>query len=298
VIKSLSPTALSVYLNSPESFYLTYKSEVRPPRVPQNQAMAVGSAFDAYVKGSLIEKLFGTKGKFEEYFQAQVEPQNRDWALKAGKHCYEEYVKLGSLASLLDDLKKCVGKPRFEFAASTTVRDVPFSGKPDLFYINSEGAHVIFDWKVNGYCSKSGASPNQGYIRLRPAGTAHKDAMVMKVNGMYINVASYLEDVNEDWARQLSIYGWTCGEEVGHEIITCIDQLAWKDGNLRVAEHRTRVRSEFQEGLYKLAAQMWEIVNSDHYFRDLTLEESKLKEEQLQRVGPALKQFDWIKDMM
>src|SRR6185436_14755744 len=128
-------------------------------------------------------------------------------------------------------------------------------GKPDVHFVNNADHTVILDFKVNGYCSKTGASPNAGYLRLRSAGVTnlgmHKNCQPMMHNGMMINIASYLEDQDDDWARQLSIYAWLCGCPVGSDFLVAIDQLACKPNagglpSIRVAEHRTRVSNAFQ----------------------------------------------------
>lgn len=320
-IEYLSPTSLSLWEKNKEEFYLNYLSDNRPPRMPQTRPMSVGSAFDAFAKSFLHENLFG-KGhdpKFElmAIFEAQVEPQNRDWAYEAGKYCFEVYKKSGALADFMLDLQKAVGQPRFELEVrgvidgqregiSKTVGNMVFLGKPDVFYLNSEGAHVTFDWKVSGYCSK--ASPMQGYVRIRESGKdkgCHKNAFVMNVKGVMINVAGYLNDWNKDWARQLSIYAWLCGEEVGSDFIVAIDQLACNADqspvSIRVAQHRTRVKKEFQLEVFRLAQECWDIVHSDHIFRDLPIEESKTRCQMLDGMKQALSgdtpEDQWFRDV-
>jgi hypothetical protein len=85
---------------------------------------------------------------------------------------------------------------------------VPLFGKPDVFFMNAEGAHVVFDWKVNGYCSKSAVSPAPGYKRIRDtwdwregdlsrnSGDAHRDYIPLHHKGVEINGFCYLEQVN------------------------------------------------------------------------------------------------------
>jgi hypothetical protein len=160
-------------------------------------------------------------------------------------------------------------------------------GKPDCYYINKDGHPVILDWKVNGWCGKSNTSPKPGFVKLRHCdGTSpklewHKDAVVGYKNGIKVNLAKRLEDVDVGWAGQLSVYGWLCGEEVGNEFLTCIDQLAcsWTGGfpTVRVAEHRTWVSAKFQHDYLDKAREIWEIIHSNHIFRDLSFEENLLK---------------------
>jgi hypothetical protein len=181
----LSPTSLALFRKDTTEFYLNYLSDNRPPRIPQNQPMSIGSAFDAYVKSYLHTALFGVGNDprygFESLFEAQVEPHNRDWARDHGQYVFNQYKSAGALADLMTELRGAQGEPRFEFEAKGAVNgyrepavkrlgEVVLMGKPDCHFINNQGAHVILDWKVNGYCSPSAHSPKPGYIRMRSAG--------------------------------------------------------------------------------------------------------------------------------
>jgi hypothetical protein len=299
-IEYLSPTSISLFYERLDEFYLNYLSDLRPPKIPQTPAMAAGSAFDAYVKSYLHERLFG-QGNDPKFglialFEAQVEPQNRDVSYNVGKHCFDQYRESGALGDLMLELGNAIGPPRFELQVQGVINgyregvanqfgDMVLLGKPDLFFMNKVGAHCIFDWKVNGYYSDTAPSPMQGFVRLREGRInkgQHKNAQLMIVDGMMINVAQHLEDVNPDWARQLSIYGWLCGEEVGAQFIVGIDQLVCKkqiiaNPSIRIAEHRTRVRKDSQKSIFAAAQHVWDVVHSDHIFRDLTKEQSQEK---------------------
>lgn len=310
----LSPSSISLFKKDPDQFYLRYLSDHRPPDDVQTQPMSVGSAFDAYVKSFLHEKLFGKgndpKFDFEAIFEAQVQSQHRDFARIAGKDCFDQYLKCGALADLMLELNNAIGKPKFEFEIRGVVggmrefisgivgnedrgdiNPVVLLGKPDVFFINSKGAQIILDFKVNGYCSNYNISPLKGYIKLRSvhpnskrANSQHKDAMIIDFHGMKINCAYYLNTINEDWAAQLSIYSWLCGASIGEpKVIYAIDQLVANKNIvpgkviIDVAEHRLRIQKEFQERLYISAQHIWNIIHSDpfHYYPELTLEESQ-----------------------
>lgn len=295
-IEYLSPTSLSIFYKDQMEFYLSYCATNRPPRFPQTRPMAVGSAFDAYVKSHLHEILFGKnvdqRFEFQTIFEAQVEQQNRDWAKIHGKYCFEKYKESGALADLLSELKTAVGKPYFEIemrgivesvreSTEVNISGIPLLGKPDLFFIHKNGTHIIHDFKVNGYCGSKSTSPMKGYVRMRGPNihAMHKDCFPVSLAGFQINGAMNLEDGNKDWAQQLAIYGWLCGETVGSDFVTAVDQLACSYNGefplIRVAEHRLKVSGKFQIELFKKIQHVWDIVNSDHFFRDMSLEESK-----------------------
>ncbi len=319
-IKYLSPTSIQQWEADKQEFYLKYLSDIRPDRLPQTMPMSVGSAFDAYVKSVLHKQLFGgtnPKFEFETLFTAQVESQNRDFAKEAGLVCYEAYKASGALSDLLILLMKANGEPQFEFEARGvvdsndgakleregflgTIGHVVFLGKPDAFFTTKEGQKIILDWKVNGYCSKSNLSPRKGYVRVRdgwtwekgPAsrtnGNSHKEAHVIIENGIEINLNHQIQDIDDSWARQLAIYSWLCGAQVGDDITCAIDNLVCSPGKIKVAEFRSKIGVDFQKNLYNTSQDIWDTVHSDHIFREMSLEDSQKRCSVLDGVGEAL----------
>lgn len=318
-VEYLSPTSISLYYKDVKEFYYTYLADRRVPRIPQTQPMSVGSSFDAHVKAYLHEAVYGKdhdpKYSFDNLFTAQVEPQNRDWALGAGKQCFEAYKLSGALGDLMVELGAASQAPRFEFdlhgvveghreGVTSNIGGVIFLGKPDLHFKNREGNDVVFDWKVNGFCGKAATSPKKGYTKIRDGwlgeqsrynSQAHKDAFVTMHMGMMINVTHMLEDVDLTWAAQLSTYSWLLGMPVGSEFIVAIDQLACAPGpRIRVAEHRTRISDKFQFEFFAKAQHVWDVVHSDHIFRDVSIEESKSRCQDLDDAAKALSENEWI----
>lgn len=303
--KYMSPSSLSIFYQNREKYYLQYLCPVKTDRDPQTPPMAAGSAFDAYVKSWLVEKLLGKRPEFEftTLFESQVEPQERDQALKAGKEVFDHYVKLGALSDLMLDLHGCIGLPKFEgkieapLSSHLAIGDVPLLGKPDLFFLHKLGARVILDWKVNGYYSNSMPSPKPGYIRQRTYnpktnGKQHDKAQVMMLNGMKISIHHPLCTVEKSWAAQLSIYAWLLGEAIGSQFIVAIDQIAvGKDAlqnrEFRVAQHRSVVTEKFQNETYLAAHKAWYIIQSGHIFDDLTREESDKRCRLLDEIASA-----------
>ncbi len=290
----LSPSSIAKWKESPEMYYMKYLSEIKIPREKQTQPMSVGSSFDAYVKSDLYSRLVGKgdpKYSFEALFESQVEAHNRDTALVDGKYCYNFYTKCGALGDLLIEMQSSLGEPKFEFDLGGRInyagREVVFFGKPDVFFINKDGGHVVLDFKVNGFYAKSGISPMKGYLRLHPGCVRHKDCVVGEKFGFKINTKHKLCDDNMDqsWAAQLSVYSWLCGLEVGSDWIAAIDQVACRPPTksdwiqdrpqIRIAQHRLLVSHEFQKQFFADAADLWEIVNSEHIFRQMSFDESK-----------------------
>lgn len=278
MIKFLSPTSISLFQKSVNAFVEKYI--LKAPRMAQTQPMAAGAAFDAFVKSYLYQKLIGQSAKYElaAIFEAQVEEHNRDWASMAGRHIFEEYKKTGSLVSLLAEMENRIGDPRFEFTVQENVQGVELLGKPDIFFVSKTGARVIYDWKVNGYCSKSNTSPAKGYIRLNPGAKMHRDCTLFEYKGILINAQMYLEDVNKSWADQLAIYSWIMGEDIGSkDTVFGIDQVCGPATKLRFASHRLRISPEYQVNLFQMIKQIWDQIQNDHYFLDLSVEESRAR---------------------
>ncbi len=320
----ISPSSLSKYEYSQEEYYLGYCADKRPPRFPQTQPMSIGSAFDAYVKAYLSKNLFGEVREgysFTEMFEEAVEKQHHDRAIVAGKWAFECYRKSGALADLMLELELAIEEPRFEFkvegrvSMDAEVEGIKFLGKPDLFFKTRDGAHVIFDWKVNGWCSKSGASPKGGYLKIRDGwdeefaspsrgrGGMHKNCQPMWASGLQINVGKFFEQVDKKWADQLTIYGWVLGEPVGAPLIIGIEQLCCKPGVgdkplVRVASHRGYVSAKYQKALYDRALKLWKAIHSGRL-----LDEENWKERQAtldlthQAYGGDGEHDDWFEKM-
>lgn len=264
---------------------MRYLSDNRLKRDPQNKPMSIGSAFDAYVKSHLYELLFGKNHNpdysFETLFEKQVESQNRTWAKKHGAYAFICYKNSGALADLIKLLENAVGQPRFEIEIRDDIGvGMEVLGKPDLFFINKDGYHVVLDWKVNGWCSNNAISPYPGYVKLQPSGKMHKDCVTMMYKGMVINGLNFLEHVDEKWALQLATYGWLCGAEVGEEFIVGIDQLVCKPLGLefpdvRIAEHRTRISRQFQLQSFQKFVDVAAAINDNHIFKDMDIDQSR-----------------------
>jgi hypothetical protein len=285
-LKYISPTSRAKFYSDRSEFYLNYLADHRPERPPQTQPMSVGSAFDAYIKSYLTEKLHGTVPEGfgrDELFEKQVEKHNWDWAREHGAHIFRCYLRSGALADLLTDLQHASQEPRFEVRVEgripheDVIDGIPLLGLPDLFFISKEMAHIIYDWKVNGYCASRPTSPKKGYVMVRDgwksdeappsrnANQAHKSAQTMRIDGVTVNIADYFENVYEPWAAQLATYAWVLGEPVGSAFIVGVDQLVAipqvnKNPRIRVAAHRMRVSADYQHRLLRQYAVMWNLV--------------------------------------
>lgn len=288
--------------------------------------MSIGSAFDAYVKCYIHRRIYGNlhpnsdQFEFDTLFTKQVESHNRDWALNAGAHAFRAYKNCGALGDLMSMLEKASSPPQMEFTGvkeeGRTVIDAEYPksasvglrllGIPDLAFATEGNIKVIHDWKVNGYCSRSGISPVPGYINLMPEMKQHKDCVPWFEGDIQINSINNIEEQKYDWALQLSTYAWICGEPVGSEIIVSVDQLACKPHmpdapKISVAQHRCNISSSFQHTAYTEYLDCWEVVHSEHIFRDLSLDDSKSRCDQLENQADAFKgkeaKHEWLRSI-
>lgn len=289
--KYLSFSAVKLFYKDRKEYYLKYLVDQRPPRLPQTEPMAVGSAFDAHIKSYLGTLVLG-KNKpaeldFETLFERQVESQNRDFAREAGQRCMDAYRSSGASADLMTELGLADVEPRFEFKVEGRLKHpsvmggIPIVGFPDLYYVLKTGTHAIKDFKVNGYCAKRDTSPASGFVKSRDGwdhatmkpsrshGKSHKDAHLMVVDGITVNAAGNLSN---DWAEQLMLYGWLEGVEVGERMIGGIEQLSGTPGKQRISSHRVLLDPALQFDFLDRIAYMWNCLQSGHIFDDVDKE--------------------------
>jgi hypothetical protein len=309
--KTLSYSSFSLCEKSPEEFYTQYLSPNAPTRTPQGPPLAVGSSFDAYVKAALHHDLFGggadPRYEFSALFESQVEKQNWDFALRAGKHVFKAYKVCGAYNDLLFWLKKAIKPPRFEFRIERAIDGVPFMGKPDCQFVLNLGQgdfDNVYDWKVRGYCSKYATSPSKGYATCldtfqskpsRSHGKEHALYMPRDFHGLTIN-AGFLETCSTDYADQLCLYSWILGETPGDEnVVLGIEEIVSKcmgEGvkpDLRYARHRALCRKEYQLKLLERIHAVWDRIISGHFFNDMSKEDSDARCEVLDEVAAGQK---------
>jgi len=304
-LRYISPTSMKAWEDDRTEFYLRYLSEKSPPRQPQTLPMAIGSGFDARIKAYLYAELVG-KGdpKFElsTLFNSQVAVEHQDQIWKDSEVCFEAYKSSGALADLVLELGGSLTDPRFETDLEAQVTavveggmaSVPFLGKPDVHFLNNMGMRVVLDFKVNGFYSGSGGQTKPGFVKRWPQGDSHKKCVVREVGGIRVNNGLNLDEVDADWARQLCVYGWLAGAEVGGPFVPVIHQLVWKPcglsesqtgRRLEVAKHACLLTPKYQWDLFGKAVKMWTAIQNDWIWDDLPLEASRGRGRALDKTG-------------
>jgi hypothetical protein len=292
-IDALSPTSMNLYWSDTEAWYIKYMSENRLPRAPQTRPMSVGSAFDALIKATLYRRFYGEVPPGHKYsaqtmLKEQVEEPIREWATTAGLNALIQYQNSGALADLILETAGHQQIPQFEFTVRETISfngfDVPILGKPDMYYMTSDGLRVILDWKVNGYCAKSPTSPAPGYIKCRDGWdfATHKPSRSHNMPHPNANPHDHrnfkvssvpLEEASELYASQTATYAWLMGEPIGSDNFVCaIEQLCGYpfDGSdipgLRIASHRSVISPAYQETLVGKYVDCWKAYKTGHIF--------------------------------
>lgn len=292
--RHFSHSGFKLFEKDPEAYYRYYLAEKALEREPQNHYMAIGSAFDAFVKVDL-HKIFindGDPGFTLPYlFEKQVDEQWREQAWVDGQKVYGEYKSSGAFDDLCEEMKGCVS-PGFETDISGVVcaeghdGGVLINGKPDVQYFNSSGKRIIHDFKVNGFYSKSPPSPKEGYLKIfqtkfgtrMPVGK-HKKAVERVHKGHKINGAAFFSSNCEEWADQLSMYAWVLGEPVGSDYVLSVDQMVCNSqkGEIRIAKHAGLCSERHQRQLYARLHRAWTAVNNGHVFLNMPYEQSMAK---------------------
>lgn len=295
-MKHLSYSGFKLFESDPEMFYRRYLAETKGPRDPQNHYMAVGSAFDAFVKVDL-HKIFVNDGD-ERYtlprmFNDQVEEHGREQAWLDGQDVYKWYKSTGAFADLCKDMEGCVS-PRFEAEITAEVSHpkfqggVPILGKPDVMYVHKVGCRVVHDFKVNGYYSNTPPSAKTGYVKLFISSIAkpsqHPKCQTRIHKGLLINGGSYFNTNYADWAEQLTMYAWVMGEDVGSDYVLSVDQLCCnkQTKTIKVAKHAGICSPEYQLKLYERLHRAWYACANGHVFLDMPYEASKGRQEAIE----------------
>lgn len=266
--KYISPSSFNSFMTDPIKHYICHLSSVPLGRDPQTIHMAMGSAFDAFVKHQITEDLqTSTRFDLRQLYEEQVAAPFRDELWPKAKMLLEEYKRCGAYGIAVEDMGLASLEPRFEFDVSATILGVPVFGKPDAFYHNQYGVPVVLDWKVNSFLSGADAK-KPFFIIDHQTGEPHRKVVLKSSMGLPVAANKYLEDTDKSWAFQQMIYAVGLGCELGGNFITSIDQVT---GGPTFYTYRAHLSKPFQIESAKKLKQMWEDLQSGYVFRCLGL---------------------------
>lgn len=277
----LSPSQVLKFLKNPDDYYIDYMCGVKI-QFKQNEAMALGSGFDAFVKARLYDELIGDGNQMfdlDTLYTSQVDAHMRDIVYEDSKFLMEEYVKSEAYSELMVDLNRAVEDPEFESDLRETIewegQAVPVRGKPDVFFwvgTKENKAPIILDFKVNGFYSASTTSPKPGYLRVKSTVPKkkkgmHKNCKVGTHYGVYYNKEGRLP---KDWEAQLTMYGWLKGAFIDQPVLVGIEQLVNgpANGGVRIAQHRCL--SQVGQQYWDACVDLWDrVTGKKEFFVDI-----------------------------
>lgn len=249
-VEYISPTGFKQAKSCQYEFYLNRMSGQKIITMPQTEQMAIGCAFDAFVKAELA-RLLGKEPKLAEMLNT-IELQNVH-VIPEGKQLFEKYVYEGCMHRLVDEglanvelsIKKIVDGKQIK-GTEKILGGIPLFGKPDAAFINNSHA----DWKVNGYKSANGVSPKKGYLRCIVNGVD---------KGRHKDYGINLEEIDEDWATQLLFYYWMASgnSEPNSKLRGAIEQIAIRGDTVAFVSIRANIGVEFQIKVFKQLTDLW-----------------------------------------
>lgn len=238
-VKYWSPTGFIAATECEFSHYLRRLSNHLLPQEPQSPPMAVGSAFDSFVKAELARRLGKPEYKNKLSKLLETVSNENDQYIKAGHDLFNIYVANGCLENLINDgleeielsIEKSIGGEIVP-GTETMFGSIPLFGKPDA----SLRGLIPHDWKVNGYGSNSGQSPKQGYKRCISNGVD---------KGPHKKVGMTLEEIDYKWGVQLVFYNWMLGNHYTDNLYGSIDQIACRGDTVAIASFRVKIGEGF-----------------------------------------------------
>lgn len=252
-VEYLSPSSLRLLETSPVEFYLRRcgPDETKPARDPQGFPAAVGSAFDAYVKRLVANELSLKCPNTKRMLKDKVETHKKE-AIAEGLRLSTLYVESGAFAALLKD-----GITKIEPGENIK----KFSGVPVRGDLDAVVRKCVpMDWKVAGAGRPGTRSPTQGFARLWDTKKPGVDL------GSHRRCGESLEVFQEDWARQMVMYGWLLGWPFKKPIPLeyAIDEvLVGKPPRIRVAQHRGTISVKFQKSLQRRLLRAWRLIQEE-----------------------------------
>ena len=235
--KYYSPSQANMFYSNREEYYRMYLADSRVERMMQTEPMAVGGAFDAHLKRALAVRYYGAddprcSGEFDlEVMLDHCVDAGLDKARLArfGRELFGAYMKSGAYGRLCSELDLAdPGSLLMEQTVWWNGEDgMVLMGKPDILFTIGGLLHV-YDAKVNGFFSKTGASPLMGFVWRSEGGWPHKRAVLGRCSsGIMVDVSG---GFHPEYCRQVSVYALACGGKGGAEFVAGIEQLACRGG--------------------------------------------------------------------
>ena len=275
-IRFLSVSALSMFENQPNKFFMCRLADKLLPRDPQNLAAAAGTAFDIEIKKELAKGLnLGSKVKnrfctlpwpqphnkyrtLNDLFLDSIEVQNRiPEIMEIGKKLFHIYIKSDLYHRTTFCDIECRSLFNLKVKVSGQEKCVPLYAILDAI----ANSNYPLDFKVAGY--GSGASPKQNYFcAYDEMGIPYKRDKWIK------NKDISFQDIDESWATQGCVYGWSIGKKLfvpfPFEVHAIFIGKPKKDGtrSIIICGYHGIITEEFQKMVALRLLKAWAIINT------------------------------------
>lgn len=239
--EALRPSGLRLLETDPVLFYQRFLGppEQKPPFV-QGFAAALGCAFHARCEAHAL-------GRAPDWETVKIEGEERWRALGLSEVAFRRYLELYG---------RKMPRPKgveVELSGFVPGTSVPIAGRADVVL----RGRVIHDYKTT-----SAPQPRPGYSAV--LGNHSKRPRAEREVGVHVDAGRPLEEVNEDWADQLAIYGWCLGRQIRTAKVS-VDQILIdrETGDVRITQFRTTITTAHQKKLRERCLAAWERIQSE-----------------------------------
>lgn len=235
----LSPSTFMIAEDCELSAYILKWCGIPQSRY-QTRPMAMGSAFDSFIKAEIAKKMGKTKSS--TFLAKLLENVSIPEIIPAGKKLAEQYIDSGCLNRLLDDGLEDI---EIDFK-KVEIFGIPVYCRLDAFMFDLRPV----DFKVNGFESSSGGSIKPGYFRRIRDG--HD-------SGYHRDQGCPMETIDRKWAVQLAFYWWVLHhtEDISGPVSGRIEQVCIKPYKTEFVSYDAPVSTTFSIELKANIQSLW-----------------------------------------
>lgn len=243
-INYISPSALAMWNQCPQKFYLTRLAGYPYVEFPTSEAAACGIIFDAFIKDYLAKQFKITQPNLD------LNTVLKNINLKEG--CIEELIdKIRPVAVKYIELKFCQeildsSEIYLEREFRADISSIPLLGKMDVV------CSSIIDFKLRGFASKKPQHVYPGYSKAVHSGSFPLPQSPNKL----------MELTNKGWATQLFMYQIILQEILGRTLPMKIHEIVKTEHDFDIAEHIVELSNGFKMEIFKNLRELWSQVQS------------------------------------
>jgi hypothetical protein len=205
---------------------------IPPIRMPQTEQMALGSAFDAFIKTEIAVRLDLPEAEKRLASLLKNVDREQQAMIPEGNKVCQEYIEDGCLDVIMEE-----GMCDVELLFGTKDEPMVVSGIPIFGFPDGRIIEGPLDWKVSGWGSSRARSPKPGYQHYT------------KGNKQHVKYGIPMHEIDRRWATQLFFYNLLFDGvyDAKKEYWGAIDQIIVGQG---VASYRTSLGHDFTVALW------------------------------------------------